>query len=537
MMEREHRASYANSDDSEPKNHDRKRSTLCAPRESMRLHRFLSLLLIHFILLASLFTMAPAYAHGAVEYPISRQYKCYLDGDYWGDPKNIADPGCRAAVLATSYVPGHYAFQQWNEIAANVLEYNEQREVEAEVPDGLLCSAGDARKSGLDNPSPDWYRTEVKPVDGKIRIALHATAPHNPNFFRIYLSRASYDGSRPLRWNDLDEIHYERDIKATESAGKKYYFIDVALPPDRTGDAVLYTRWQRVDPAGEGFYNCSDIRIPGGSPDPFPWHESGPFVPQGFEPNVGEAVRFRVLSHERSGRELVDEILPITHQNHPLSVWPAQLAATINSKYSIVRIGAKSGNNIVYDEVDVHRNMVYLRNDGDSFAISIVPPPSPGNGVSIAIDVDNSGTAPALIKLHAEAETLENEEIRRVDFYNGDVLLDTVTNEPYEYVWREVPAGTYMIRARAVDSRNEVAETPSTAVTVQSGVVGDYPKWPEGIGSYVPDETVVRGADDDLWKCRPLPEGAWCNIKSPLYEPGGPAYVQDPNEQPWARVD
>ncbi|MGF1681874.1 PKD domain-containing protein [Photobacterium minamisatsumaniensis] len=48
----------------------------------------------------------------------------------------------------------------------------------------------------------------------------------------------------------------------------------------------------------------------------------------------------------------------------------------------------------------------------------------------------------------------------------------------------------------------------------------DY-TYPDGIGKYIPSQTVVLSRDGNTYQCRPLPEGNWCNINSPLYyEPG-----------------
>lgn len=50
---------------------------------------------------------------------------------------------------------------------------------------------------------------------------------------------------------------------------------------------------------------------------------------------------------------------------------------------------------------------------------------------------------------------------------------------------------------------------------------GDYDYvYPQGIGQYVPGQTVVKGSDGRLYGCRPFPEGGWCNIDHPAYAPG-----------------
>ncbi|MEZ0472399.1 lytic polysaccharide monooxygenase auxiliary activity family 9 protein [Luteimonas salinilitoris] len=58
---------------------------------------------------------------------------------------------------------------------------------------------------------------------------------------------------------------------------------------------------------------------------------------------------------------------------------------------------------------------------------------------------------------------------------------------------------------------------------------GDYDYvYPDGIGGYVPGETVVKGSDGKLYGCRPYPEGGWCNIDSAYhYAPGTGVAWQD----------
>lgn len=109
-------------------------------------------LLIGNILLCITFWLglvSQVHAHGAVVEPIARQYYCYKQGDFWSDPNNISNPGCRAAYDKS----GTYPFQQWNEISKNVTPLNDQAAIERAVPNGKLCSAGENNKVGLDVPN------------------------------------------------------------------------------------------------------------------------------------------------------------------------------------------------------------------------------------------------------------------------------------------------------------------------------------------------------------------------------------------------
>jgi len=105
---------------------------------------------------------------------------------------------------------------------------------------------------------PAWQRTTV--TGGKYLLNFRSTAPHNPSFWQVYISKADFDpDSQTLNWDDLELLNEFSNIPLNTSIAG--YEMEIDLPQDRTQGhkAILFTRWQRVDIAGEGFYNCSDI--------------------------------------------------------------------------------------------------------------------------------------------------------------------------------------------------------------------------------------------------------------------------------------
>ncbi|MCG6282520.1 lytic polysaccharide monooxygenase, partial [Vibrio diabolicus] len=122
---------------------------------------------------------------------------------------------------------------------------------------------------------------------------------------------------------------------------QKRYRMKVTFPADRSGDAILYTRWQRIDVVGEGFYNCSDITLRSGGTTP-PTDPTDPptepgnnlsvlgyFVPQGFGPvESGDTVRLRTF--DATGAEQVDISLAISANN--TGTWAAELAGQFNGQ-------------------------------------------------------------------------------------------------------------------------------------------------------------------------------------------------------------
>jgi len=80
---------------------------------------------------------------------------------------------------------------------------------------------------------------------------------------------------------------------------------------------------------------------------------------------------------------------------------------------------------------------------------------SPSNGASFV--------PPATITVTATASDSDG-SISKVEFYNGSSLLSTVTTSPYSATFTGVPAGTYILTARAYD--NQGLSTTSTVATV-----------------------------------------------------------------------
>ncbi|MGD8110730.1 lytic polysaccharide monooxygenase [Vibrio sp. TRT 17S01] len=319
-------------------------------------------------------TSINVHAHGWVEFPSARQNTCYLDGGFWTN--EIPNQACQAAYD----ISGAYPFVQRSEVAANVPNYRDMAHVKAIVPNGELCSAGDSAKAGLNVTSPHWQRTNITlDANNQIDLVFYGKAPHNPSYWEFYLTKPTYDPTLPLTWDDLELIDTAGDIAVD---AEKRYRMKVTFPAGRSGDAILYTRWQRIDVAGEGFYNCSDITFKGDGTTPTdPTNPTEPgnnltvlgyYVPQGFGPvEAGDTVRFRTF--DATGAETTDISLPITANN--TSTWSAELAGQFNDTKKgewYIGIWHQEMNHYMYDTNNVHANQVHAPNDTFSYALSLI---------------------------------------------------------------------------------------------------------------------------------------------------------------------
>ena len=74
---------------------------------------------------------------------------------------------------------------------------------------------------------------------------------------------------------------------------------------------------------------------------------------------------------------------------------------------------------------------------------------------------------PATIPLVASASDPDGTVVR-VDFFEGATLIGTSTASPFIATWANVPAGTYMLTARATDNAGAMTTSASVSITVNS---------------------------------------------------------------------
>ena len=211
------------------------------------------------LILLSLFSTVSA--HGYSLNPPARQHLCANAGGNWWpeDGSGIPNAACRAAYSVTS---DPMLYTQVHEYAVNIADYRNPSAVRAKLSDGLLCSAGQTRYKGMSIAHADWQKTPVSLGGGHYTLTFNASVPHDPSFFEIYLTKPGFDSStQTLSWGNLELLGAFEDIKLKTAGHDRYYEMTIDLPSNRQdGDsAILFTRWQRIDRAGEGFYNCSDI--------------------------------------------------------------------------------------------------------------------------------------------------------------------------------------------------------------------------------------------------------------------------------------
>ncbi|RYF28276.1 MAG: chitin-binding protein [Comamonadaceae bacterium] len=333
----------------------------------MKKHRLRRRLLVSGLALSGMWTALPAAAHGAPDFPISRQYNCY---------QNRAQPACVAAIADG----GEQAIYDWNGVNQGAAAGNHR----AVVADGALCAGGQTKFKGFDLARNDWQTTTWSPgADGKFEFRYNATAPHRSAQWQFYLTRDGWNpAAGPLKWADLDLVSTLGPSEIDTSVPKRYT-MKLRLP-QRSGHHVLYAIWQRSD-SGEAFYSCSDVSFGGASANPG-GNPTAPVTPSTLVP-LGQVVAqqdlpaqsrvvLRVFSEQGSDLEAIT--LGITGQNGARMQWLAQLAAQANGNSAYVRMGDAQGNNVTVPASATAMQIYALPGKGRvNYAVDIALPAKP----------------------------------------------------------------------------------------------------------------------------------------------------------------
>lgn len=235
----------------------------------------------------SLLSANTAQAHGSMTDPVSRVSACFAEG-----PENPRSAACKAAIAAGGTQP----FYDWNEV--NIADAAGRHE--EIIPDGKLCSAGRDKYKGLDLPRKDWPSSKMSA--GEHAFSYKATAPHRGSF-ELYITKAGYDASKPLKWSDLESEPFAKAADPRLEGGAYKFKGKV---PQRTGRHLIYSIWQRSD-SPEAFYTCSDVTF-GGSNGAAPGGGSAkPATPS--DSQIADGAEKSTVSHHGHGG-------PTKHTDH-----------------------------------------------------------------------------------------------------------------------------------------------------------------------------------------------------------------------------
>jgi regulation of enolase protein 1 (concanavalin A-like superfamily) len=147
------------------------------------------------------------------------------------------------------------------------------------------------------------------------------------------------------------------------------------------------------------------------------------------------------------------------------TAWNFELTVpAVTARYVLYRVTPRR--DLCISELQVFDRILY-----EPFDIRIAPPAAfttppanlPPTVTLTSPAAGSSFTAPASIAVAANAQDSDG-TVQKVEFFAGSTSIGTATGSPFAVTWEGVPAGQYVLTARATD--NDGASTTSGGVTV-----------------------------------------------------------------------
>ncbi|GAA1656138.1 lytic polysaccharide monooxygenase [Actinoplanes couchii] len=186
------------------------------------------------------------------------------------------------------------AMWTWNGLIQDNVADNHQ----ARVPDGKLCGGGDNTFDALNAP-----RILARPGRRQhVHLDDARQARHGAAYIRFYVTRQGFDpATQQLTWADLELVKdtgpFPESGWPTRPNDPWLNGVDYSFQlsaPGRTGQHVVYAVWH-AGHADQNYYMCSDVRFPGGRPDP-----GNATTPPPLDPDSGCHATYRLTQQETS---------------------------------------------------------------------------------------------------------------------------------------------------------------------------------------------------------------------------------------------
>ncbi|ENA0608797.1 N-acetylglucosamine-binding protein GbpA [Enterobacter bugandensis] len=450
-------------------------------------------------------------AHGYVDSPASRAYKCKLG----------QNTDCGAV--------------QWE---PQSLEQSSGFPGASLPPDGQLASAGKSSFSQLDKQDPTiWSKNSIK--SGMNNFSWTLTARHKTTNFRYYITQQNWNQNQAL----------------TRSAFELKPFCEVngygAVPesrvthscnvPARTGYQVIYAVWEIADTANS-FYQAIDVDFGNGgtSGDDVAdagWSQTltGQLTGRNLKADDKVVARFFDDSGEVQGLRTALKIASASAG--AVNQWSHDLAAAINTAHSEVRAGVKSADGNVEPAFGI--NNVYVKKESrlKSVAISYEEAQTPADDEA-SLNVTNvqatpltKGEGTVSFTASAQGQVVLDAKVQN---HAGDVVgyttqtLDNTTAK-ITISLKGASAGHHMLKyyASSLDGTlisQDVVDLTLTDAGSAEPSTGKYDyTFPTNLRAYKAGTRVLQPKNGKIYTCRPAPYSGYCvqwSAYATQFEPG-----------------
>ena len=461
--------------------------------------------------ISTLILSSGALAHGYIEVPQSRAYKCKLQ-------QNV---GCGAI----QYEP--QSIEQTSGFPTGPMPR-----------DGELASGSIPNFSPLDKQSVNaWGKNEMKP--GINQLTWFHTALHKTNNWRYYITKQNWDQNKPLTRDSFESTPFCQVEGHGEAPPERV--THTCNVPQRTGYQVIYGVWE-VNDTVNSFHQAVDVNF---------GDDQGPIIPEwstqlsghitGKDLRQGDKVIARFFDDQGEAVAKNVEMTIVTQEQTDKNRWSYDLANLINSTHSDIRVGVKDGagnvnpvhgTNNVYVKKDSRLTKVLISYDEQSSEITEEISVS---GVQVSKIQDGQAALDFNVQVTGEV-TFEATVIDHHGAEKGYVkqtLADT--SQPFTLTLKDVKPGHHMIKYFATNKDGKLIKQDVIDLNLEDAGTGggsgnhEY-VFPADIAKYKAGTVVLQPKDGKTYECKPFPYSGYCiqwNTNANQFEPGVGSNWQD----------
>ncbi|MFS7185501.1 N-acetylglucosamine-binding protein GbpA [Serratia proteamaculans] len=448
---------------------------------------------------ATLTLSCGALAHGYVESPQSRAYKCNLQqnidcGPVQYEPQSVEkDSGFPSGPLPR---------------------------------DGELASASIPNYSPLDKQSMNmWAKNPIKA--GINKFTWYHTAQHKTNNWRYYITKQNWDANKPLTREAFESAPFCQEEGHGQMPSQRQ--VTECNVPERSGYQVIYGVWEIADTANS-FYQVIDVDFGEGETATSEWSKQLSGQVAGKSLKEGDKVIARFFDDQGEVASLRTEMTIASQAQTDKNRWSHDLAVLINSKHSDIRIGVKDnqgqvnpvyGNNSAFVKDDSRLSNVVISYEEQTQAVEEEVEVS-----GVQVDKIQDGHANVSFKVNVKgAVTFEARVINHQGSEKG-YLKQNVADDSLvmKLPLNEVTAGHHMLKYFATNKEGQLVKQDVINLQIEDASSGNYQySFPEGLDSYTAGTVVLQPKNGKTYQCKPFPYSGYCKQwtgSTTQFEPG-----------------
>ncbi|SPZ65695.1 GlcNAc-binding protein A precursor [Serratia quinivorans] len=435
---------------------------------------------------AALTLSSGALAHGYVESPQSRAYKCNLQ----------ENTDCGAVQYEPQSVEKDSGFPT------------------GPLPrDGELASASIPHYSPLDKQSMNmWAKNPIKA--GMNTFTWFHTAMHKTNNWRYYITKQNWDANQPLTRAAFEAMPFcQAEGHGQMPAQRAVHECNV---PQRSGYQVIYGVWEIADTVNS-FYQVIDVDFGGGEGVTSPWSKQLSGQVSGKDLKKGDKVIARFFDDQGEVTSLRSEMTIDNQKQTDKNRWSHDLAVLINAKHDDVRIGVKDTQgsvNPVYGN-----NSAFVKDDSRlSKVVMSYEEQAPGIEEEVEISgvqVDKIQDGHANVSFNVNVKGEVTFEARVFDHHGSEkgYLKQSVTDDRLSMTLplNDVTAGHHMLKYFATNKEGQLVKQDVINLQLEDASSGNYQYiFPEGLDSYTAGTVVLQPKNGKTYQCKPFPYSGYC---------------------------